>query len=94
MKGITFMNYFLYYLLFLNILGFSIMGIDKQKAKRHQWRISEKTLFMVSLLGGSIGTLVGMYFFHHKTKHWYFVFGMPLILIVQSILLLYLGLHH
>ncbi|MCI8310783.1 MAG: DUF1294 domain-containing protein [Lachnospiraceae bacterium] len=88
------MNYFLYYLLFLNILGFSIMGIDKQKAKRHQWRISEKTLFMVSLLGGSIGTLVGMYFFHHKTKHWYFVFGMPLILIVQSILLLYLGLHH
>lgn len=88
------MNYFLYYLLFLNILGFSIMGIDKQKAKRHQWRISEKTLFMVSLLGGSIGTLVGMYFFHHKTKHWYFVLGMPLILIVQSILLLYLGLHH
>ena len=88
------MNYFLYYLLFLNIFGFSIMGIDKQKAKRHQWRISEKTLFMVSLLGGSIGTLVGMYFFHHKTKHWYFVFGMPLILIVQSILLLYLGLHH
>ena len=94
MKGITFMNYFLYYLLFLNILGFSIMGIDKKKAKRHQWRISEKTLFIVSLLGGSIGTLVGMYFFHHKTKHWYFVFGMPLILIVQSILLLYLGLHH
>ena len=78
----------------VNGLGFSIMGIDKQKAKRHQWRISEKTLFMVSLLGGSIGTLVGMYFFHHKTKHWYFVFGMPLILIVQSILLLYLGLHH
>ena len=70
------------------------MGIDKQKAKRHQWRISEKTLFMVSLLGGSIGTLVGMYFFHHKTKHWYFVVGMPLILIVQSILFLYLGLHH
>lgn len=88
------MNYFLYYLLFLNIFGFSIMGIDKQKAKRHQWRISEKTLFMVSLLGGSIGTLVGMYFFHHKTKHWYFVVGMPLILIVQSILFLYLGLHH
>lgn len=88
------MNYFLYYLLFLNIFGFSIMGIDKQKAKRHQWRISEKTLFMASLLGGSIGTLVGMYFFHHKTKHWYFVVGMPLILIVQSILFLYLGLHH
>ena len=88
------MNYFLYYLLFLNIFGFSIMGIDKQKAKRHQWRISEKTLFMLSLLGGSIGTLVGMYFFHHKTKHWYFVVGMPLILIVQSILFLYLGLHH
>ncbi len=88
------MNYFFYYLLFLNILGFSIMGIDKHRAKRHQWRISEKTLFMVSILGGSVGTLVGMYFFHHKTKHWYFVLGMPLILIVQSILLLYFVLHH
>lgn len=59
------------------------MGIDKSKAERHAWRISEKTLFLVSLLGGSTGTWAGMYIFRHKTKHWYFVVGMPAILIIQ-----------
>lgn len=75
---------FLIYLLFMNILGFSLMGADKQKARRHRWRIPEKTLFLTSLLGGSVGTLAGMYFFHHKTRHWYFVVGMPAILILQA----------
>lgn len=75
---------FLIYLLFMNILGFSLMGADKQKARRHRWRIPEKTLFLTSLLGGSVGTLAGMYFFHHKTRHWYFVAGMPAILILQA----------
>lgn len=62
------------------------MGIDKRKAKRHLWRIQERTLFLCSIAGGSIGTWVGMYFFHHKTKHWYFVVGMPLILLMQLML--------
>jgi len=67
----------------MNLLGFALMGIDKRKAIRREYRISEKTLFMSSLLGGSIGTWAGMYVFHHKTKHWYFVWGMPLIFAVQ-----------
>lgn len=71
------------YLLIMNIIGIAVMGIDKAKAKRHAWRIPEKVLFLVSLLGGSIGTWAGMYIFRHKTKHWYFVVGMPAILILQ-----------
>jgi uncharacterized membrane protein YsdA (DUF1294 family) len=59
------------------------MGIDKKKAIHHAWRIPEKTLFLASILGGSIGTWAGMYVFRHKTKHWYFVVGMPAILAVQ-----------
>jgi uncharacterized membrane protein YsdA (DUF1294 family) len=67
----------------MNIIGLVVMGIDKSKAKHHVWRIPEKVLFLVSLLGGSIGTWAGMYIFRHKTKHWYFVVGMPTILILQ-----------
>ena len=70
----------------MNIIGLCIMGIDKAKAKKHAWRIPEKTLFLVSLLGGSIETWAGMYLFRHKTKHWYFVVGMPVILIVQIVI--------
>jgi uncharacterized membrane protein YsdA (DUF1294 family) len=70
----------------MNIIGLAVMGIDKSKAKRHAWRIPEKVLFLVSLLGGSIGTWAGMYIFRHKTRHWYFVVGMPAILILQIIL--------
>ena len=77
------MKIFLIYLLLMNIAGFAAMGIDKYKAKAHAWRIPEKTLFGLSLLGGSAGTWAGMYAFRHKTKHWYFVVGMPLILILQ-----------
>ena len=71
------------YLLVANMVGFAIMGIDKSRAKRHAWRIPEKILFLASLLGGSIGTWAGMYAFRHKTKHWYFVVGMPAILLLQ-----------
>lgn len=74
---------FIIYILIMNLAGFIIMGIDKHKAKAKKWRIPEKTLFAVSLLGGSVGTLCGMYFFRHKTKHWYFVLGMPVILILH-----------
>jgi uncharacterized membrane protein YsdA (DUF1294 family) len=70
----------------MNIIGLLVMGVDKEKAKNHAWRIPEKTLFLVSVLGGSVGTWAGMYLFRHKTKHWYFVVGMPAILIAQIVI--------
>lgn len=73
------------YLILMNMIGLFLMGLDKSKAKRHAWRIPERTLFLASLLGGSIGTWAGMYLFRHKTRHWYFVVGMPAILVVQII---------
>ncbi len=78
------------YIICMNILGIAVMSIDKSKAKKQAWRIPEKTLFLVSLLGGSIGTWAGMYIFRHKTKHWYFVIGMPLILFAQIGAVVYL----
>ena len=78
------------YLVFMNVLGFSLMASDKRKARKKLWRIPEKTLFLVSFLGGSIGTLTGMYVFHHKTRHWYFVVGMPAILIAQTAAVIWL----
>lgn len=84
------MNYFIAYILIMNLLGIALMGIDKQKAKAHAWRIPEKTLFLVSLLGGSLGTWCGMYLFRHKTKHWYFVIGMPLIFVLHIAAITYL----
>ena len=77
------------YAIIANSVGLSVMGIDKRRAICHKWRIPEKTLFLVSILGGSIGTWAGMYLFRHKTKHWYFVIGMPFILIVQLVLYYY-----
>lgn len=74
------------YFVIMNIAGFAIMGIDKNKAKKNAWRIPERTLFLFSILGGSIGTWAGMYAFRHKTKHWYFIIGMPVILILQVLL--------
>lgn len=74
------------YLAVLNLVGFSMMGIDKWKAKHKKWRISEKALFASALFGGSIGAILGMYLFHHKTRHWYFVWGMPAILLIQLVI--------
>ena len=81
------------YLLIVNILGFAFMGIDKRRAIRSAFRIPEATLFAISILGGSIGSILGMHLFRHKTKHWYFLFGMPIILILQIalVVLLYLS---
>ena len=79
------------YFLVMNILGVLVMAVDKRSAVKKKWRIPEKQLFLVSLLGGSIGTLTGMYLFRHKTKHWYFVVGMPLILIIQVAIVVYLS---
>lgn len=77
------------YIIGINLLGLWFMYLDKRKAIRRQWRIPEKYLFLVAVCGGSIGTWAGMYLFRHKTKHWYFVIGMPLILIAQVMLLSY-----
>lgn len=71
------------YLLLMNIIGFALMGIDKRRAVKRLWRISESTLFVVAIIGGSLGSIIGMRVFHHKTKHWYFVYGMPAILIIE-----------
>lgn len=78
------------YLFIVNAAGFLLMLIDKIKAKKNAWRIPEATLFLIALLGGSIGSLLGMYTFHHKTKHIRFVFGIPLILAVQLVTLILL----
>lgn len=78
------------YLLIMNIIGFAIMGIDKYKAKKRAFRIPEATLFVIAIIGGSIGSILGMQIFRHKTRHWYFVYGMPLILILQIALVLFL----
>ena len=83
------MNTAVIYLILMNLIGFGLMGVDKQRARRRDWRIPEKVLFGAALLGGSVGAWAGMYLFHHKTRHWYFVVGMPLILAVQSALVWY-----
>ena len=69
----------------INIAAFALFGADKRKARRGDWRISEKALFLSAVLGGSLGALIGMRLFHHKTKHWYFVIGIPAILVLQII---------
>ena len=71
------------YLVALNVLALVLMSVDKRRAKRHAWRIPEATFFAVALLGGSAGAWAGMYLFRHKTRHWYFVVGMPFLLAVQ-----------
>ncbi|MBR4529877.1 MAG: DUF1294 domain-containing protein [Lachnospiraceae bacterium] len=65
-----------------NIIGFAFMGFDKNLARQGEFRIPESVLFCIALIGGSAGSLIGMYVFHHKTKKWRFVIGMPLILFV------------
>ena len=74
-------------LVVMNVLAFALMGIDKAKAKAGAWRIPEKTLFLVTALFGGLGGTLGMSFFRHKTKHWYFKLGFPALLVVQIVLL-------
>ncbi len=74
------------YLLGVNVWAFSMMGTDKRRAERGTWRISEKALFLPAVLGGSLGGILGMWVFHHKTRHWYFRFGLPALLAAQVIL--------
>ena len=82
-------NMLFYYLIVINVVTFTVYGIDKLKAKQGSWRISEATLLILAVIGGSIGALLGMKVWHHKTMHKKFKYGLPLILLVQ-IALIYL----
>lgn len=73
------------YVIFVNLLGFIAMHRDKQRARKRLFRIPEATFFAISIMGGSIGCILGMYLFRHKTRRWHFVYGLPLILILQII---------
>ena len=79
----------LYYLVIINFIGFIIMGYDKRRAIKNKWRVPEKSLMSVSLIGGSVGMLLGMKFFRHKTKHKLFTIGVPLILIIEVLVISY-----
>ena len=84
------MNIILYYLLAVNITSFLLYGIDKYKAKKGRWRISEATLLLMAVIGGSIGAWGGMRIWHHKTMHKMFKYGIPVIIIFQVALAAYL----
>ena len=77
------------YILVMSIVAFCVCGADKFAAQRQKSRVPEKVLFLLSALGGSVGLYLGMFTFRHKTKHWYFVVGIPAIILVQAALILY-----
>lgn len=68
----------------INLAGFAITAFDKRKARKRQWRTPEKTFFLIALLGGAPGVYAGMLLFRHKTRHWYFVLGIPGIFLIQA----------
>lgn len=78
-------KYISLYILGISIVGYRSMGIDKKRAIQGKYRVPEKTLLSIAFLGGSLGSIMGMYHFRHKTKHWYFRYGLPLILILQLV---------
>ncbi len=78
------------YLIIINLIAFALYGTDKSKAKRGKWRISEKTLIGIALIGGSVGAFLGMHAFRHKTRHWYFRYGLPAIFLAQVVLLAFI----
>ncbi|QGQ48839.1 DUF1294 domain-containing protein [Metabacillus sediminilitoris] len=84
------LNYIIIYYLLLNIVSFLIMGIDKNRAKRGEWRIREATLWWLAVIGGAIGGYIGMRVYHHKTKHVSFKFGFPILTIFHLLLFMYL----
>jgi uncharacterized membrane protein YsdA (DUF1294 family) len=86
------MKYIISYFIIINLIGFAIMGIDKRKAKMGNWRIPERVLFLITLFGGGIGTITGMYVFRHKTKKAKFTIGLPAIVIVEVVCGFYLWL--
>lgn len=74
----------------INILGFVLVALDKYKARKHLWRIPEKSFFLIAIIGGSVGVYISMLLFRHKTRHWYFMLGIPVILALQLILAYFL----
>ena len=90
----TLHRYLIYYLLVINAATFIIYGIDKYKAKKAKWRISEVTLLTMAAVGGSIGAWLGMIAWHHKTLHRKFKYGVPIILLIQIALMIYFHLNH
>ena len=80
---------FIYYIIAINIITFIVYGVDKLKAKKGWWRIPEATLLMLAVIGGSIGAWCGMMLFRHTTKHWKFKLGVPVIILLQFALLVY-----
>ena len=89
LKEILTSQTFVIYIVIINIIGLLAMYIDKQKAKRGSWRIPENTLFIITAIGGGIGTIAGMYLFRHKTKKWTFKIGLPVLLILDILIVLY-----
>ena len=85
------MRWLALWLLAASVLDFSLMGADKRRAKAHRRRVPEKVFFWVAVLGGSPGAILGMWIFRHKTRHWYFKYGLPAILLVQLALGLWLA---
>ena len=85
------MTIFLIYYVIINLAGYIVMGVDKKRAIRGAWRISEASLFLTALLGGALGCTLGMQHFRHKTKHWYFKYSMPAIFFVQLALFVLLS---
>ncbi len=82
------MKYFVLYLIIINLIGVGAMALDKYKAEKDKWRISEMTLFMITFLGGGIGTTFAMFKFRHKTQKWYFRYGFPIILVLEIMILI------
>ena len=85
------MIYCLSYLIFINIITFMVYGIDKLKAKKGKWRIPESTLLLLAIVGGSIGSWCGVKVWHHKTMHKKFRYGIPLIMTIQIVIIIYLS---
>lgn len=81
----------LLYLAAVNVVAFAAYGADKRRAKKERRRVPEKTLFLLAAIGGSLGAWAGMYAFRHKTRHWYFVWGIPAILAAQMALTVWLA---
>ncbi len=77
-------------LIVMNVAGFVVFGYDKRCARLNRWRVSERTLLLIALLGGSVGSCAGMYVFRHKTRHWKFRIGLPIIMLLQFCLVYYL----
>lgn len=90
MTHMSIQTFLIGYPIVINVIGFLLMGIDKFRAKRRGFRVPEATLFIIAIIGGSIGSLLGMHIFRHKTRHRSFTIGMPVILVIQIIFVLIL----